>query len=126
MPTRNAATYSTLQRTSLGLAIGGVQLPEQAVPTALDVGVNAGPGACVRWGYHEYFSEDELDAVYPSYNNYVNKVIKSANEDVAAGYIETADAQQIILQAIQSSVGNPTAAQRQKALQDYYSSGGLN
>jgi hypothetical protein len=119
-------TYSVLQRTSLGLAVGGVQLPEVAVPTALNVGVNAGPGACVRWGYHEYFSEDELDAVYPSYNNYVNKVVKAANTAVGAGWIEQPDAAQSIWNAIQSSVGNPTAKQKQSALQEYYASFGTD
>jgi hypothetical protein len=119
-------TYSVIARTSLGLAEGGIQLPEVAVPTALNVGVNAGPGACVRWGYHLPFSVDELNAVYGGYNGYVNKVVKATSADVTAGFIEQADAQQIILEAIQSSVGNPTAKQRQSALETYYSSFGTD
>jgi len=119
-------TYSVPARNALGLAEGGIQLPEVAVPTDLNVGVNAGPGACVRWGYHEPFSLDELNAVYGGYNGYVNKVVKSANANVAAGYIEQQDAQQSILSAIQSSVGNPTAKQKQNALENYFSSFGTD
>src|SRR5207248_3718218 len=35
-----------LERTSLGLSTGGIQLSQQAVPTAVDNGVNSGPGLC--------------------------------------------------------------------------------
>ncbi|MBV9686494.1 MAG: hypothetical protein JO096_04695 [Alphaproteobacteria bacterium] len=42
---------------------------------------------------------------------------EAANGDVAKGFIQPADAQQIIYEAIQSGVGNPTQRQRQQALQ---------
>ncbi len=54
-------TPSVIARNSLGLALGGIQLSELAVPTALNVGVNSGPGACVRWGYSIPFDVDELE-----------------------------------------------------------------
>ena len=41
-------TPSVIARDDLGLALGGIRLSELAVPTAQNVGVNTGPGACVR------------------------------------------------------------------------------
>jgi hypothetical protein len=35
-----------LNRTSLGLATGGIQLSQQAVPTAVESAINSGPGLC--------------------------------------------------------------------------------
>lgn len=112
-----------LARNSLGLAIGGIQLPQVSVPTYLNVGTNSGPAgsACVRWGYHLPFSVDELNEIYTSYIQYVSLVAKAANTNVANGFIQPADAQQIIYEAIQSGVGSPTRQQKQQALQLYLS-----
>ncbi|MBV9782782.1 MAG: hypothetical protein JO264_03090 [Acidisphaera sp.] len=111
---------SVIARNSLGLAIGGIQLPEVSVPTYLNVGTNSGPGACVRWGYHLPFSVAELNEIYSGYDNYVNQVAKAANADVKKGFIEPQDARQIIYQAIESGVGNPTQAQKDKALAAFF------
>lgn len=117
-----APASAVIARNSLGLAIGGIQLPELSVPTYLNVGTNSGPpgSACVRWGYHLPFSVTELDELYASYKQYVTKVAKAANADVAKGFIQPADAQRIIYQAIESGVGGPTEKQRQDALQSLF------
>ena len=41
-----------LNRTSLGLATGGIQLSQQAVPTAVENGINSGPDLCILYGSH--------------------------------------------------------------------------
>ena len=116
-----APAPAVLARNSLGLAIGGIQLPQVSVPTYLNVGTNSGPAgsACVRWGYHLPFSVDELNEIYTSYIQYVSLVAEAANDNVAKGFIQPADAQQIIYEAIQSGVGSPTQKQKQQALQLY-------
>jgi hypothetical protein len=118
-----APAAAVLARDSLGLAIGGIQLPDVSVPTYLNVGTNSGPAgsACVRWGYHLPFSVDELNEIYASYSQYVSLVVEAANANVANGFIQPADAQQIIYDAIQSGVGSPTQQQKQQALQIYLS-----
>jgi Alpha/beta hydrolase domain len=118
-----APAPAVLARDSLGLAIGGIQLPDVSVPTYLNVGTNSGPAgsACVRWGYHLPFSVDELNEIYSSYSQYVSLVVEAANDNVAKGFIQPADAQQIIYEAIQSGVGSPTQQQKQEALQIYLS-----
>jgi hypothetical protein len=121
-----APAAAVIARNSLGLAKGGIQLPEVSVPTYLNVGTNSGPSgsACVRWGYHLPFSVDELNEIYANYNQYVSMTVKAANADVAMGFIQPADAEQIIYEAIQSGVGSPTAKQRQQALQTFFVSDG--
>ena len=111
---------SVVARNSLGLAIGGIQLPDVSVPTYLNVGTNSGPGACVRWGYHLPFSVAELNAIYSGYENYVNQVTRAANADVKKGFIEPQDARQIIYEAIESGVGSPTQAQKANALAAFF------
>jgi hypothetical protein len=116
----NTGAPSVLLRNNLGLAEGGIQLPEVKVPTYLNDGTNVGPGACNRWGFHQAFPVSELEALYPSYTAYVKKVTTAANNDVTKGYIEAADAREIIYKAIQSGVGDPSPAQRQKALATFF------
>ena len=98
-------TPSVIGRDSLGLALGGIRLSELAVPTALNVGVNSGPGACVRWGYSIPFSVDELDSFYPSHDGYVDQVVEITKGNIRNNYIDAADGQRSILRAIHSDVG---------------------
>jgi hypothetical protein len=98
-------TPSVIARDSLGLALGGIRLSELAVPTALNVGVNSGPGACVRWGYSVPFDVDELGSLYPSHDNYVDQVVEVTNGNIRNGYIDAADGQRSISSAIHSDVG---------------------
>jgi hypothetical protein len=115
---------SVIARNSLGVAEGGIRLPQVEVPTYLNVGTNSGPAgsACVRWGYHLPFSVDELNELYATYHQYVSKVTKSANGDVTKGFIQPADARQLIYQAIQSGVGSPTEKQKERELQSFFTS----
>jgi hypothetical protein len=98
-------TMAVVARDSLGLALGGIRLSELAVPTAENVGVNSGPGACVRWGYSVPFDIATLNGLYPDHDSYVDQVIAVTEGNIRNGYIDAADGQQSILEAIQSNVG---------------------
>lgn len=96
---------AAIVRDSFGLAVGGIQLSQVAVPTAVNVGINAGPGACQRWGYYEPFPVSELDSLYPTHAGYVAEVAKVTLDDLQHHYIEAPDARQTVLDAISSDVG---------------------
>ena len=98
-------TPSVVARDSLGLALGGIRLSELAVPTALNVGVNSGPGACVRWGYSLPFDVGELDSLYPSHDSYVDQVVEVTKGNIRNNYINADDGRRSILRAIHSDVG---------------------
>lgn len=98
-------TPSVIARDSLGLALGGIRLSELAVPTARNVGVNSGPGACVRWGYSTPFDVDTLDGLYRSHDSYVDQVVKINRANVRSNYIDAANARRSIVKAIYSEVG---------------------
>jgi Alpha/beta hydrolase domain len=87
------------------LAWGGIQLAQAAVPTAVNDGIDTGPGACVRWGYYSPFSVTELDQLYPTHDEYVDQVTRVAHHNVWQGYILEPDAQATIRCAIYSNVG---------------------
>jgi hypothetical protein len=98
-------TPSVVARDSLGLAVGGIRLSELAVPIAKNVGVNSGPGACVRWGYSVPFDVSTLDSLYRSHESYVDQVVDVTDNNVRHQYIDAADGQRSILKAVNSDVG---------------------
>jgi len=110
---------SIVARTSDGLAKGGIQLSELAVPTQINVGLGQpanpdaakaggeaiGAGACVRWGSSLDMSVDRLNTLYPSHADYVAKVKKVTAANVKAGYILADDAAATVREAEASRVG---------------------
>lgn len=97
-----------LERTSLGLSTGGIQLSQQAVPTAVDNGVNSGPGLCFLYGSHTPFDAATLSRLYPNHGSYVSAVSHVTNDNLAAGYILPEDAQADMQAAAQSDIGKKT------------------
>jgi Alpha/beta hydrolase domain len=95
----------TKVRNELGLAQGGIQLSQVAVPTALNTGSNSGPSFCILFGTHRPFGEQQLDELYRNHGQYVSGVARSDNANVAAGYLLQADAQENQRTAAHSSVG---------------------
>jgi Alpha/beta hydrolase domain len=95
----------TKVRNELGLAQGGIQLSQVAVPTALNTGSNSGPSFCILFGTHVPFSEAQLDALYRNHGKYVSAVTGVDNANVGAGYLLRADAQENHREAAHSSVG---------------------
>jgi hypothetical protein len=112
---------SVAARNEDGLAQGGIQLASQAAPTQINLGVNApskaaldsgihgeaiGAGACVRWGPSTDMSLARLKALYPSHADYVAKVKKLTNDNVAKGFLLKADGDAQIAAAEMSAVGD--------------------
>ena len=113
---------SVIARNEDGLAEGGIQLSEIAVPTQTNVGIGApskaaadagirgeaiGPGACVRWGYSVDFTADQLRGRYRDHAAYVDQVRRVTQDNVDRGYILPQDAAATLAAAEQSRVGAP-------------------
>jgi hypothetical protein len=111
---------SIIARNEDGLAQGGIQLSEVAVPTQENMGLGApskaavaggiqgeaiGPGACVRWGYSLDFTADQLRSRYPNHAAYVDAVRHVTQDNLERGYILAQDAATTVEEAAQSRVG---------------------
>jgi hypothetical protein len=95
-----------IARDSLGLALGGIRLSQLAVPTGINSGFNAGPGACVRWGYFEPFDVSQLNQLYPDHGQYVSAVQQVTKDNLHNGYILKPDADYTTQDAVNSAIGN--------------------
>jgi len=98
-------TGTTKARNELGLALGGIQLSQVAVPTALNTGSNSGQSFCFLFGTHVPFDEGQLAALYRNHGSYVSAVGATDAANVAAGYILSADAKLNHRDAAHSDVG---------------------
>ena len=74
-----------LNRTGLGLATGGIQLSQQAVPTAVENAINSGPGLCILYGSHTPLDAATLAQLYGNHHAYVSAVSDGNNDNVEAG-----------------------------------------
>lgn len=99
------AGSGTLVRNELGLAQGGIQLSQVAVPTALNTGLNAGETFCFLFGTHVPFTDAQLGALYRNHGQYVSAVARTNNANAKAGFIVQADAAENIRTAAQSNIG---------------------
>ena len=95
-----------LNRTSLGLATGGIQLSQEAVPTAVENGINSGPGLCFLYGSHTPLDAATLAQLYRNHHAYVSAVSDVNNDNVEAGYILSDDAEANIFEAAHSGILN--------------------
>jgi hypothetical protein len=96
---------TTKVRNELGIAQGGIQLSQVAVPTALNTGSNSGPSFCVLFGTHLPFGDEQLDALYRNHGKYVSTVTQTDSANVEAGLLLRPDARENHGQAAHSSVG---------------------
>jgi hypothetical protein len=78
-------------RDSMQNALGGIRLPQFAVPVAMNSGINSGDGFCPWYGTHREFEPELLKALYPTHQDFLNKFIESIKENLSAGYILKAD-----------------------------------
>jgi hypothetical protein len=110
-----------IARDNLGLALGGIRLPQVAVPTAVNNGTNTGPGACARWGYYKPLDMATLNKLYASHDAYVSAVERVTNENLRAGFILKPDAESIIREARESSIGklDNAEAERTRPMSDF-------
>ncbi|MEH6386652.1 alpha/beta hydrolase domain-containing protein [Pseudomonas profundi] len=96
---------TTKVRNELGLAQGGIQLSQLAVPTAINTGDNAGQTFCFLFGSYEPLDEAQLKELYRNHGTYVAKVTKAAGSNVSDGYVLPADGLLTIREAAKSDVG---------------------
>jgi hypothetical protein len=94
-----------MARDGAGNALGGIRLSQHAVPTAVNTGVNSGPGFCRLFGSHEPFDAATLARLYPSHDRYVAQVREVTRQNLKAGYILKADADATIAEAEASVIG---------------------
>jgi hypothetical protein len=101
----SAATPPVIVRDANGIAVGGIRLSEEAVPTAVNTGQNTGAGFCRLYGSHVDFDKDKLAALYPTHKEYVAKVKEVTEKNLKAGYILKPDAEATIQAAERSDIG---------------------
>ncbi len=75
------------KRDTLGIAVGGIRLPETDVPIAMNTGFNDEPGQAENRGLSQPFSHDLLRELYRDHADYVAKVVIAAKAALARGVI---------------------------------------
>jgi alpha/beta hydrolase family protein len=96
---------AVMARDGAGNALGGIRLATHAVPTAVNTGVNSGPGFCRLNGSYEPFDAATLAKLYPTHESYVAKVKSVTEANLKAGYILKPEADATIAEAEQSPIG---------------------
>jgi hypothetical protein len=95
----------TLKRNSLGIALGGVRLPDVEVPTGVNLAENSAAPApnpypdsafCVLLGQYKPFSEAALSSLYGNYGEYVEKVEADAQKLEVEGFVLPEDVPRIV------------------------------
>ena len=100
-------------RDSLGIAIGGIKIPQVAVPTSSHGAPNGDRATnliCFLQGYELPFDEATVARLYPTHEAYVAAIDAATTELELRGFILPEDAEAERLRAEQSSIGaTPTA-----------------
>lgn len=104
-PRLQTITNTTVVRNSLGIAQGGIQLSQAVVPYRVNVGLNSGPGACVRWGYSVPIATAQLQSMYASRADFVNAFVRTSKTNFMLGYILQADSLLDAAEAASAEIG---------------------
>ena len=88
-----------IERDSLGNGLGGIRLPQFAVPVAMNSGKNTGEGFCRYYGTHKAFDQKTLKSLYPTHKIYMRQFNASVKENLRAGYILKADIAKMLNEA---------------------------
>jgi alpha/beta hydrolase family protein len=102
--TSSVGPPATVVRDSFGNALGGIQLAQHAVPTALNMGTNT-PELCRPYGSYQPFDDATLALLYPDHQTYLERVIAATHENLKQGYIVGRDAAATISDAARSDIG---------------------
>ena len=103
--TSEAGPPAVIVRDARGNGLGGIRLAELAVPTGINTGQNSGPGFCRLYGSHYEFDAATLARLYPTHARYVAAVKKVTEDNLKAGYILKADADETIAAAEKAEIG---------------------
>jgi hypothetical protein len=82
----------TIRRDAYGNALGGIRLPDFAVPTGRHTGTGAGDVLASLVGSSELFTPEELSELYPNRDAYLSRWHAALEQAVAAGCILPEDA----------------------------------
>ncbi|MFT4862975.1 MAG: hypothetical protein ACI95C_002199 [Pseudohongiellaceae bacterium] len=75
-------------RDEQGNILGGIRLAAHAVPTATNTGMNTGDNRfCFLYGSHQPFAASELNRLYPTNADYIEKVRQAVEQNLADGFI---------------------------------------
>ena len=92
-----------LVRDEFGNALGGIRLPDFAVPTATHVGASVGPVPDLA-GFSIPFTPERLRALYPDHAAYVARYDRAVDEGLAKGFLLEEDARRLRAQAAAAAV----------------------
>ena len=81
-------------RDEFGNALGGIRLPDFAVPTATHVGASVGPVPDLA-GSSIPFTPERLHALYPDHAAYVERYNRAVDEGLAKGFLLEEDAERL-------------------------------
>lgn len=88
-----------------GRIVGGIQLAQFTAPLAEQEAINGSAFPCSVSGYHRWYTDAELRALYGNHGGYVSQVSSAMHAAASAGYILREDAQAAIREAARSDVG---------------------
>jgi hypothetical protein len=83
-----------IARDSLGLALGGIRLPDIEAPLALNTGSNSGPVFCLLFGTHVPFADATLHQLYGRRGDWISAFTQASRDAYDAGFIVKADHRQ--------------------------------
>jgi alpha/beta hydrolase family protein len=95
-------TPPVLVRDELGIARGGIRLPDVDAPVAMNTGWNSGgkppvsDSACRQAGTHQPFDAATLRRLYPTREAYVERVRVVAERNVREGFLLEPDARRLV------------------------------
>lgn len=89
-----------LARDAHGNALGGVRSPHVDVPIATVDGLNTGSGFCRLFGSTTPFTPEQLAALYPTHQDFVDQWGASVTQLVADGFLLPADGFELYLAAL--------------------------
>ena len=92
-------------RDAYGNALGGLRLPPIDLPVATYTG-----GICVLYGTTQPLSPAQLAALYPSHQDYVNRMANAIAASVDGGWMLPADGIDLLQRACASDIGGPAAS----------------
>jgi hypothetical protein len=96
----------SIERDSLGNALGGIRTPQVEVPIAALSGVGQPVGsACTRFGTTIAFDAATLASLYPSHRFYIRAVDRALKRAIRRGFVLAVDAKAIRRAAAASNVG---------------------
>jgi hypothetical protein len=112
----NDAGRLVVEKDSDGNEVGGVRLPQLAVPTGVWSGLNP-KLYCFLNGNYIPFSEEELTARYPRHHRYVRHTFRAIIDTYREGFLLPQDAWEIYWEARMSDIGEEKPRRRWRGRQ---------